>query len=109
VRGIVLSLIMTLLCAPALGLDWNVGALVGAMAMVGDLFSSFLKRRMNLPASSQALGLDQIPESLFPLLAASPSFALSVSDVALGVLIFFVGELLVSRVLYFLNIRKRPY
>jgi CDP-2,3-bis-(O-geranylgeranyl)-sn-glycerol synthase len=109
VRGIALALIVTPLCALALGLDWQIGALVGSMAMVGDLFSSFLKRRMNLPSSSQALGLDQIPESLFPLLAASPSLSLSVSDIALGVLIFFIAELLASRLLYFLNIRNRPY
>ena len=49
-----------------IGLDWRIGALVAAMAMLGDLFSSFLKRRMGLAPSRQAIGLDQIPESCFP-------------------------------------------
>jgi CDP-2,3-bis-(O-geranylgeranyl)-sn-glycerol synthase len=54
-------------CAPIIGLEWNIGAVVGSAAMAGDLFSSFVKRRVHLPASSRATGLDQIPESLFPL------------------------------------------
>jgi hypothetical protein len=35
----------------------------------GAPLSSFIKRRLALVPSSQAIGLDQIPESLFPLLA----------------------------------------
>ena len=36
----------------------------------GDLFSSFVKRRLDLASSSMAIGLDHIPESFFPLLAS---------------------------------------
>ena len=34
--------------------------------MAGDLFSSFVKRRLRLASSSMAIGLDHIPESSFP-------------------------------------------
>ena len=70
VRGILVSIFITLASAPLLGLTLKLGLVVSTMAMAGDLFSSFLKRRLGLQPSSRAVGLDQIPESLFPLLAA---------------------------------------
>ena len=47
---------------PIVGLAWTIGLVVGTTAMAGDLFSSFLKRRLDLPPSSKATGLDQVPE-----------------------------------------------
>jgi CDP-diglyceride synthetase len=108
-RGVVLSILVTSAFAPLIGLEWKVGALVAATAMIGDLFSSFLKRRMDLSASSQFVGLDQIPESLLPLLACRFLLPLTVFDIALATVIFVVGALALSRVLFKLNIRDRPY
>ncbi len=108
-RGLAFALVVTTGLAPLIGLDLKTGAVVGAAAMIGDLFSSFLKRRMNLPASSQALGLDQVPESLLPLLACREALSLTAIDIAAAVAVFFVGELLLSRLLYKLRIRDRPY
>jgi hypothetical protein len=89
VRGVFLSVLATAVGARLVGLGCNIGALVGSAAMLGDLFSSFLKRRMGLPVSSKAVGLDQIPESLFPLLACRSALSLTIWDIALGVLAFF--------------------
>jgi hypothetical protein len=47
---------------------------------------------LNFAPSTRASGLDQIPESLFPLLACRGALALSVPDIAIGVAIFFAGE-----------------
>jgi hypothetical protein len=69
VRGVVVSILVTAASAPFLGMELKVGFRAGIGAMLGDLFSSFLKRRLKLPPSREAIGLDQIPESLFPLLA----------------------------------------
>jgi CDP-2,3-bis-(O-geranylgeranyl)-sn-glycerol synthase len=77
--------------------------------MAGDLFSSFVKRRLNLAASSRATGLDQIPESLFPLLVCRGALSLSLLDIAIGVAIFFAGEVMLSVLLYRAHIRDRPY
>jgi hypothetical protein len=77
--------------------------------MAGDLFSSCLKRRMNLPPSERATGLDQVPESLFPLLACRSVLPLSVLDIVAIVSIFFAGELLLSRLFYQLHLRDQPY
>jgi hypothetical protein len=109
VRGIVASILVTTASAPLLGLDLTVGATAAAAAMSGDLLSSFVKRRLDFPPSSQALGLDQVPESLFPMLACRDALSLTTADIALGVAIFFVGELILSRLLYRLHFRDKPY
>ena len=70
IRGILVSLVATPLTAWLIGLSWHLGVVVAALAIAGDLLSSFVKRRMGLASSSMALGLDQIPESLLPLLGA---------------------------------------
>lgn len=109
VRGIFLSILMTSAFGPVVGLDWKIGAIMGTVAMAGDLFSSFLKRRMNLPAGGKAIGLDQIPESLFPLLACRSALPLMAVDIIGATTIFFVGELLLSRLFYHLHLRDHPY
>jgi CDP-archaeol synthase len=109
IRGILASLAVTVGLAPIFGLDVGAGLLSATAAMIGDLFSSFIKRRMGLPPSSRAIGLDQVPESLFPLLACAPLFSLTGGDIAAGCAIFFVGELTVSHVLFRLGLRERPY
>ena len=109
VRGVVASVVTTAVVAPLLGLSLSTGGLVAAMAMIGDLFSSFVKRRLKFPSSSQAIGLDQVPESLLPLLACRETLSLTYPDVAIVVGIFIVGELILSRLLYDLHVRDEPY
>ena len=108
-RGIILSMLATVIGALLTGLGCKTGALIGSAAMAGDLFSSFLKRRMKLPPSSRAIGLDQVPESLFPLLACRGPFSLTALDTAVTVAAFFIGEILISRILYKFRLRDRPY
>jgi hypothetical protein len=95
--------------AALIGLEWQIGFLVGSLAMAGDLVSSFLKRRMALSPSSRASGLDQVPEALFPLLGCRNLLSLSMADIGAGVALFFIGEVLLSRVLYTFRLRDRPY
>lgn len=109
IRGVALSLLATPFAAALMGLGWKVGALVAFLAVAGDLSSSFVKRRLGFASSSMAIGLDQIPESLFPLLAARTVLPLSFLDVAAGAVIFFVGQLVLSRILFRLRVRDRPY
>jgi hypothetical protein len=109
IRGIMASILITTASAPLVGLDLTIGAIVAGAAMAGDLFSSFVKRRLNFPPSSQALGLDQVPESLFPMLACGGALSLTIQDIALGVGVFFVGELILSRLLHRVHLRDKPY
>jgi len=108
VRGLLASLLMCAAGAAALGLSASFGAGFAAAAMLGDLVSSFIKRRMGVPSSSPVTGLDQIPEALFPTLAALPYLDLSALDVAIIVTLFFFLDIAMSPVLYRLKIRKVP-
>jgi CDP-diglyceride synthetase len=109
IRGIMLSVLVTTACAPLVGVDLSVGAIAAAAAMVGDLCSSFVKRRLKFQPSSQAFGLDQVPESLLPLLACRDALSLTAADIVLGVGIFLVGEVISSRILYRAHLRDEPY
>ena len=109
IRGIVSSLLVTAVGAIPLGLEAWIGLLVASTAMAGDLFSSFLKRRFHLAASSKATGLDQIPESLFPLLACRSELSLTALDIVVACAIFFVGQVLFSRLFFWSGLRDRPY
>lgn len=108
-RGVALSLLATAIFAPFVGCARATGVMIAAAAMAGDLFSSFIKRRLARPVSSQALGLDQVPESLLPLLASRSELSLSALDIAVGVAAFLVLELFLSRILFVLHLRDRPY
>jgi CDP-2,3-bis-(O-geranylgeranyl)-sn-glycerol synthase len=108
-RGLVAALLATTAGAPLIGLDWTTGLIVAATSMAGDLLSSFVKRRLRLEPSSRATGLDQIPESLLPFLACRPLLGLTWLDVAAGTVLFFIGEMILSRLLYRFGIRHRPY
>jgi CDP-diglyceride synthetase len=108
-RGLGAAAIFGACAAVLVSLPWRLGALVAACAMAGDCLSSFIKRRFGLEPSSMTLGLDQVPESLFPAVACSAYLPLGPLDVALIVLVFFVGELATSRLFFAVGLRDRPY
>lgn len=107
--GMLASLMLTPVLAWMLDLPLLLGFIIAALAMSGDLLSSLTKRRLGYPASTQAIGLDQIPESLLPLLYVTTSYQLPVVYALVGVIVFIVLELLLSKILYKLGIRKHPY
>ena len=109
VRGIVAALLATITVSLLLGFGWPLGLIIAMFAMLGDLFSSFIKRRLGMRSSSMALGLDQVPEALFPLLAVRWLVELALPEIGTLVVLFFILELLLSRILYRLRIRHQPY
>jgi len=109
VRGIAASLPATMIAANIMGFSLAIGALIGCCAMLGDLLSSFIKRRLDVEPSGRALGLDQIPESLLPMLALLPLMDLTAGDLIIVVGSFFILELLLSRILHRIGVRERPY
>jgi hypothetical protein len=108
-RGIALALLAAAGAALALGVPVGLGVLAGAAAMAGDLLSSFAKRRLGRPPSSQALGLDQVPEALLGLLVLAAPLGLGAAEVAAAVAAFFAIELAMSRLLYAVGLRDEPY
>lgn len=106
-RGLLSAVVATALAAGLLGLPWQWGALAGAAAMLGDLCSSFVKRRLGLASGDIALGLDQVPEALFPALALMGPLGLGLGEVILVVVLFFVLGVPLSLLLFRLGLRKR--
>jgi CDP-2,3-bis-(O-geranylgeranyl)-sn-glycerol synthase len=109
IRGIVLSIVCTTLAAVVLDLGFAVGAALAAASMVGDLASSFVKRRLGLKAHAQAFGLDQIPEALLPLLFLRSWLGLSGTDIVVLVAAFIFLGVVGSYLLFKLRIREQPY
>lgn len=109
IRGILAALVLTLAVALLAGVDPALGVAVGACAMLGDLFSSFLKRRLNVPPSGRAFGLDQVPESLLPLLVCRHALRLTGWEIAAVTGVFVVGEVVFARLFYRWHLRDRPY
>ncbi|MCU0834612.1 MAG: CDP-archaeol synthase [Chromatiaceae bacterium] len=108
-RGVIAAVAVTAALAALFGHGIATGALVGLLAMLGDAASSFVKRRLRLEPGDPAFGLDQIPESLLPVLVIAGDYGLAWLDVALLVAAFTLFDLLVSRILYRFRLRKRPY
>lgn len=108
-RGIFMAVMVTPVAAHYMDINWFTGFLIGLYAMFGDLFSSFVKRRKGFEPSEMAFGLDQVPESLFPLLALMTHFEFSLIEVLAMVGVFAIVELVFSRILFYLHIRLRPY
>lgn len=109
IRGLLLSLIFTGALAEMIGLSWILGLTIAFWSMLGDLLSSFIKRRLHMASGSRAFGIDQLPESLLPLLAVAGQFSLSGEEILATVVTFIVLELLISRVLFRLHLRKDPH
>ena len=108
-RGVLVSICATTITALVLGFDWMVGPAVALGAMAGDLFSSFVKRRLRLEPHAQAFGLDQIPEALLPLLAVRDRLGLSWWEIAVLLTAFVALQLQLSQLLFRLGLRDRPY
>lgn len=108
-RGIIAAILMGSILAPILGYGWYLGVYVALASMSGDLFSSFIKRRMGMPSSSMALFLDQLPEVLFPALFCMHQLQLSIIGVFYAAVIFLVAELFLSQLLFMWGIRKQPF
>jgi CDP-2,3-bis-(O-geranylgeranyl)-sn-glycerol synthase len=77
--------------------------------MTGDALSSFTKRRLGIASSGRATGLDQIPESVLPLLAVQGPLDLSFFQILGITVVFFALEIPLARLCYRLGIRNTPH
>lgn len=107
--GLLAAVVVTAWVAWLFGWSPLTGCYFAALAMAGDLLASFTKRRLNIPASGMAPGLDQVPESLLPLIGVRGLFDLGWAQIFIMVLIFIVLDYVLSLLLYHLHIRKQPY
>ncbi len=108
-RGLLASVSTGALLAWVMGWSPWFGAGFAALCMVGDLLTSFVKRRIGMESGGRFMLMDQIPESLLPLWFAwfvgeFPA-VLILQVVALFVLVCLVS----SPILFRLGIRRRPH
>lgn len=96
VRGLLASLLATQAFAAMLGFAWWYGLLFGGLAMLGDTASSYLKRRLGYASSCARPLLDQLPESLLPLLVLQPLTGSGSAEMAVAALAFLILDLLLS-------------
>lgn len=85
------------------------GLMFGALALAGDLLSSFIKRRAGLLSSARATGLDQVPEALLPCLFAVWWLSVGWLTVVAATLLFMVADIVLSPLLHELGIRREPH
>lgn len=108
-RGLVAGLISCAIVAGLLGYGVGFGILFGLVSLLGDLISSFTKRRLGLASSARASGLDQIPEALLPMLFAAVWLDFGAGIVLLVTALFTTFNMLLSPQLYRWGIRKKPH
>jgi len=107
--GLVAGMLAPALISSVTGFGLLLGLIVGLLAMAGDLLASFIKRRMGLASEAQAIGLDQLPESLLPAIGASMLLPLGWADILAVGFGFMILEMLLSPLLHRLGLRKHPY
>jgi len=109
IRGIVAAVGCCTGAAVIIGHPPICGFVVSVFAMSGDVASSFVKRRMRFPSSSQAPILDHLPESFLPAIVFAPDIGLKTGGVATVVTAFTLTAMILSPVLYSIGIRKQRY
>ncbi|MDP1767210.1 MAG: CDP-archaeol synthase [Nitrospirota bacterium] len=93
-RGFLFSIPITIACAWIEGLDSTTGLVFSLGALLGDSLTSFIKRRLGLASGGHAPGLDQVLESLLPLLMVQPWLNLTLSGILSVVLAFIILDLI---------------
>lgn len=108
-RGLFSALVTSCILSLVFGYGLGFGLVFGSLAMAGDLISSFIKRRKGLESSAQSPGLDQLPESLLPSIYAVIFLGIEWWWAILLALAFMLIQIITSRLLFSLHIRRRPY
>jgi CDP-diglyceride synthetase len=107
-RGLGAAVLVGAATAAVIAVPVTAGAIAGALAIVGDALSSFVKRRLDLRPGAWTPGLDQLPESVLPLLAVWSPLGLNLGSFAGTVAVFGVLDLVASRLVGSSRRRRQP-
>ena len=91
IRGLLAGIISGALAGISFGFPLWLCLGAGFLSMCGDLFSSFLKRRLSFSSGDVVPGVDQIPEGFLPFLLLGPQLSLSVGYIFLVGIVFGIG------------------
>lgn len=95
-RGLIGGTLAASAVGETLGLGLLLGALFGFIALLGDLASSFTKRRLGHTSGTSVPLLDQLPEALFPMVILYGPLELDALSLTGTALTFLVLNLLFS-------------
>lgn len=93
-RGLASALLAGAFAGALLPCGWITGLGFAALAMAGDLASSFLKRRLRRESGHSQPLLDQLPESLLPLIVFAGRLELDAMTVLGSAALFTVLDML---------------
>lgn len=82
-----------------LSVGFATGAAFGLLALLGDLLSSFLKRRLGRSSGQSTPILDQAPEALLPMLVLQDHLALGASAMLGTTAVFTLLDIIAAKVL----------
>lgn len=86
-----------------------IGIGLGAGAMGGDIAKSFVKRRIGIAAGERWIPADQLDFAVGALVVIARPARLGLTDVAIVLVVTWIGDVVVNRVAYMLGIRERPW
>ena len=87
-RGLIGGILAGLVFGVMLGFPFWLGICAGALSMLGDLVSSFIKRRIGQPSGTMAPVLDQAFEGLLPLILLGSYYNLGTGFILLLAAVF---------------------
>ncbi len=96
-RGFIAGVAASGLTGGLSGLGWGVAAGFGALSLLGDAFSSAIKRRLRHPPGADVPLLDQLPEALLPILLLWSRLAITWLQAAGVIGLFVTLDLLFTR------------
>ena len=96
-RGVISGTAAAGLTAALLEQGFILGALFGAMALAGDLLSSFLKRRLGCASGRSLLFLDQLPEALLPMIILRGTMGLDAIAIVGTAALFTLFDVMTAR------------
>ena len=92
-RGVAVGVAACAIAAHLLGLSFSVGVQFGALSLLADTASSFVKRRLRLAAGTEITGLDQIPEALLPLWVLSAPLGIDLAGCLMVTTVFLLLDI----------------
>jgi CDP-2,3-bis-(O-geranylgeranyl)-sn-glycerol synthase len=97
-RGLAAGALACGLAAWIVGLGFVLGVAFGALALIADAASSFVKRRLRRAPGYEYPLLDQLPEALLPLIVLSRPLGLGILECIAIAFVFFLLDLAVTGV-----------
>ena len=108
-RGLLIGTLGAAVTAGLLGFSLGFSVGFSLLSLLGDLLSSFIKRRIKFASSRQFTGVDQVPEALVPLIVGAYWLEYGLTTIILVTLSFFLLNILASPLLDQLGIRQHPH